>query len=85
MAHPFRLVSHRGRFLDWNGTELVCERSHTLLHIPEIPTSWSPALTDRGSSSSFGQADVKALLANTPIQLPYDERLGDYAESETWV
>jgi len=28
------------RFFDWNGIELVCERGHILLRIPEIPTSW---------------------------------------------
>ena len=40
MAHPVQVGQPSRTFLDWNGTELVCERGHTLLHIPEIPTSW---------------------------------------------
>jgi hypothetical protein len=40
MAHPVQIGQPSRTFLDWNGTELVCERGHTLLHIPEIPTSW---------------------------------------------
>jgi len=40
MAHPVQVGQPSRTFLDWNGTELVCEGGHTLLHIPEIPTSW---------------------------------------------
>jgi hypothetical protein len=40
MAHPVEVGQPSQTFLGWNGTELVCERGHTLLHIPEIPTSW---------------------------------------------
>ena len=40
MAHPVHVGQPSRTFLDWNGTELVCEGGHTLLHIPEIPTSW---------------------------------------------
>jgi hypothetical protein len=40
MAHPVEVGQPSRTFLDWNGTELVCERGHTLLHIPEAPTSW---------------------------------------------
>lgn len=40
MAHPVEVGQPSRIFLDWNGTELVCERGHTLLHIPEFPTSW---------------------------------------------
>jgi hypothetical protein len=40
MAHPVEVGHPSQTFLAWNGTELVCERGHTLLHIPEIPTSW---------------------------------------------
>ena len=40
MGHPVEVGQPSRTFLDWNGTELVCERGHFLLHIPEIPTSW---------------------------------------------
>lgn len=40
MAHPVEVGQPSRTFLAWNGTELVCERGHALLHIPEIPTSW---------------------------------------------
>jgi hypothetical protein len=40
MAHPVQVGQPSRTFLAWNGTELVCERGHILLHIPEIPTSW---------------------------------------------
>lgn len=40
MAHPVQIGQPSRTFLDWNGTEMVCERGHTLLHIPESPTSW---------------------------------------------
>ena len=40
MAHPVNVGQPSRTFLAWNGIELVCERGHILLHIPEIPTSW---------------------------------------------
>src|SRR5215469_2442672 len=40
MAHPVQVGQPSRTFLAWNGTELVCERGHMLLHIPETPTSW---------------------------------------------
>jgi hypothetical protein len=40
MAHPVEVGQPSRTFLAWNGTELVCERGHTLLHVPETPTSW---------------------------------------------
>jgi hypothetical protein len=40
MAHPVNAGQPSRTFLAWNGTELVCERGHTLLHVPETPTSW---------------------------------------------
>lgn len=40
MAHPVQVGQPSRTFLAWSGTELVCERGHILLHIPEIPTSW---------------------------------------------
>ncbi len=43
MAHPVQVGEPSRTFLAWNGTELVCERGHILLHIPEIPTSWFSA------------------------------------------
>src|SRR5256884_396260 len=40
MAHPVEVGQPMRTFLAWNGTELICERGHTLLHIPAIPISW---------------------------------------------
>lgn len=40
MAHPVKVGQPSRIFLAWNGVELVCERGHGLLHIPETPTSW---------------------------------------------
>jgi hypothetical protein len=40
MAHPVEVGQPSRTFLAWNGTELICERGHALLHIPETPTSW---------------------------------------------
>lgn len=40
MCYPVEVGQVSRTFLSWNGTELVCERGHVLLHIPEIPTSW---------------------------------------------
>jgi hypothetical protein len=40
MAHPVEVGQPSRIFLAWNGVELVCERGHGLLHIPETPTSW---------------------------------------------
>lgn len=40
MAHQVEVGQPSRTFLAWNGTELICERGHTLLHIPETPTSW---------------------------------------------
>lgn len=40
LTHPAR-VGHPSRsFLAWNGTELMCEGGHGLLHVPALPTSW---------------------------------------------
>ncbi len=40
MAHRVNVGQPSQTFLGWNGAELACERGHTLLHIPAIPTSW---------------------------------------------
>ncbi len=40
MAHPVQVGQPSRTFLDWNGTELLCERGHILLHIPETRTGW---------------------------------------------
>ena len=40
VAHPARVGQLSRTFLAWNGTELICVAGHTLLHIPEMPTSW---------------------------------------------
>lgn len=43
MAHPVEVGQPSCMFIDWSGTEMICERGHTLLHIPVIPTSWFAA------------------------------------------
>lgn len=40
VAHPARVGYSSQNFLAWNGTELICEGGHTLLHIPGLETSW---------------------------------------------
>jgi len=40
MTHPVEVGEPSRTFLAWKGTELVCARGHSLLHIPETPTSW---------------------------------------------
>lgn len=37
---PARVGRPSRNFLDWNGTELICNGGHGLLHIPDLPTSW---------------------------------------------
>lgn len=43
MSNPVEVGQPSRTFLAWNGTELICERGHVLLHIPGIPTSWFSA------------------------------------------
>lgn len=43
IAHPARVGQPSRNFLAWNGTELICVDGHTLLHVPEFPTSWFDA------------------------------------------
>lgn len=40
LTHPARVGQPSRNFLSWNGTELICEGGHGLLHVPEIATSW---------------------------------------------
>jgi len=40
VTHPARVGLASRTFLAWNGTELMCMGGHTLLHVPELPTSW---------------------------------------------
>jgi hypothetical protein len=40
VAHPARVGLLSRTFLAWNGTELICPKGHTLLHVPGLPTSW---------------------------------------------
>jgi len=40
LTHPARVGQPSRNFLAWNGTELMCDRGHGLLHVPEIATSW---------------------------------------------
>jgi hypothetical protein len=40
VAHPAQVGLASRTFLAWNGTELMCMRGHTLLHVPGLPTSW---------------------------------------------
>jgi hypothetical protein len=40
VTHPARVGQASRTFLSWNGTEMMCMGGHTLLHVPELPTSW---------------------------------------------
>jgi hypothetical protein len=40
LTNPARVGQPSRNFLSWNGTELICNRGHGLLHVPEIATSW---------------------------------------------
>ena len=48
-------VSPAVPFLAWNGTELFCAGGHTLLEVPDLPTSWfySPCWVYLDSSWDF--------------------------------
>jgi hypothetical protein len=41
LAGPARIGQASQTFLEWYGTELFCVKGHGLLHVPEIPTSYS--------------------------------------------
>jgi len=40
LINPARVGEPSRNFLAWNGTEMMCNRGHGLLHIPELSTSW---------------------------------------------
>jgi hypothetical protein len=40
LKNPVRVGHPSRNFLAWHGTELMCDRGHGLLHIPEMATSW---------------------------------------------
>lgn len=40
VAHPAHVGIASRTFLAWNGTELFCAGGHTLLEVPDLPTSW---------------------------------------------
>jgi len=40
VAHPAQVGYSSRAFLAWNGTELICVSGHTMLQIPDLPTSW---------------------------------------------
>jgi hypothetical protein len=39
LTNPTRIGGPSQTFLEWYGTELMCEQGHGLLYVPEIPTS----------------------------------------------
>jgi hypothetical protein len=41
LSNPARVGQASCNFLSWCGIELICASGHGLLHIPEMPTSWS--------------------------------------------
>ncbi|MBC7928201.1 MAG: hypothetical protein H7039_21355 [Bryobacteraceae bacterium] len=41
VTNPARIGSSSNTFLEWYGTELMCTRGHGLLHVPEIPATYS--------------------------------------------
>ncbi len=40
VTHPAHVGIASRTFLAWNGTELFCAGGHTLLEVPDLPTSW---------------------------------------------
>jgi hypothetical protein len=40
VSNPAQVGLVSRTFLAWNGTELMCQGGHTLLHVPGLPTSW---------------------------------------------
>ncbi len=40
LAHPTRIGQPSRTFLEWYGTEFLCERGHGLLHVPETSASY---------------------------------------------
>jgi len=55
VTHPAHVGIASRTFLTWNGTELFCAGGHTLLEIPDLPTSWfySPRWVYLDSSWNF--------------------------------
>ncbi len=41
LAHPVRIGESSRILLEWHGTELLCDRGHGLLYVPEWPAIWS--------------------------------------------
>ena len=39
LTNPTRIGQRSQTFLEWYGTELICDKGHGLLHVTEIPTS----------------------------------------------
>jgi hypothetical protein len=55
VTHPAHVGIASRTFLAWNGTELFCAGGHTLLEVPDLPTSWfySPRWVYLDSSWEF--------------------------------
>ncbi len=41
LTNPARIGQASQTFLEWYGTEFLCVKGHGLLHVPEIPTTYS--------------------------------------------
>jgi len=41
LTNPTRIGRASQTFLEWYGTEFLCLKGHGLLHVPEIPTTYS--------------------------------------------
>ena len=41
LANPVRIGESSRILLEWHGTELMCDRGHGLLYVPEWPAIWS--------------------------------------------
>jgi hypothetical protein len=41
LNNPVRIGTPSQTFLEWYGVESTCSRGHGLLHVPEIPSSYS--------------------------------------------
>jgi len=54
LAHPVRIGGPSRILLEWHGTELMCDRGHGLLYVPEWPALWSGRQRCMGLGPSWG-------------------------------
>jgi hypothetical protein len=54
LSHPTSIGAPSRTLLEWYGTELMCEKGHGLMHVPEIRNSYSEPRWMRLDSSWSG-------------------------------